>query len=123
MSIDADLSGHLQGHDLANARDAAIAERARELLANDGPDGYAPFSERIVRLTAEQADIDVMFDVLLPFLYIGDHEGAGIILGKMFTAVAEKEANEEASIQIDRLLDEPTAAQEAAHDDRLRGDY
>jgi hypothetical protein len=42
---------------------------------------------------------------------------------QMLTDIAEKEAAEVARIQIDREANEPTAADEARCDDRLRGYY
>ena len=42
---------------------------------------------------------------------------------QMLTDIAEKEAAEVARIEIDREANEPTAADEARCDDRLRGYY
>jgi hypothetical protein len=120
---DARLNDHLRDIDVSDARDAEIEERARALLSDDGPDGYAPFSHRIVALAADQIDSEALLRELLPYLVAGDFAEAGSIVMRRLVDVSAKEAMEEARLQIDCLLDEPTAAQEAAYDDRLRGDY
>lgn len=121
MSLDTALNDYLRDHDLSNARDSAIAERARDLLADDGPDGYSQFSDRIVRLAAEQIDSEDLIRELLPWLVAGDFVEAGSVVMRRLVDVSSKEAMEEARLQIDRLLDGLTAAQEADYDDRLRG--
>lgn len=120
---DIKLGEHLADHDLSNARDAAITERSLELMADDGPNGYGPYSERIMLLASEKFDSDDMLKVLQPYLVAGDYAGAGSAVVCMLMDIAEKEAAEEARIQIDRLLDEPTAAQELDFDARLCGGY
>ncbi len=117
------LSEYFKDYYRSDARESAIAERARELLADDLPNGYSPFSDRIVRLAAEQVDSEDLIRELLPWLVAGDFSEAGSIVMRRLVDVSAKEAMEEARLQIDRMLNEPTAAQEAAYDDRLRGDY
>lgn len=120
---DLQLNSHLRDHDRANARDSAIEQRAAELLADDGPKGYAPFSPEVVLIAGEKFDGEDLLKMLLPYLVAGDHAGAGLAVVQLLKDIAEKEANEVARIQIDREANEPTAVDEARYDERLRGDY
>lgn len=99
---DVALNAHLKDFDLSEARDRAIEDRAAQLLADDGPKGYAPFSPEVVLVAGEKFDGEDLLKMLLPYLVAGDHAGAGLAVVQMLTDIAEKEAAEVARIQIDR---------------------
>lgn len=119
---DVKLNDHLRDWDVSEARESAINERAAQLMADNGPKGRGPFSPEVVLLAGEKFDGEDMLKIMLPYLVAGNHAEAGLAVVKLLTDIAEKEAAEVARIQIDREANEPTAAQEAVYDERLRGD-
>lgn len=99
---DIKLNDYLDDFDLSEARDRAIEERAAELLADDGPNGYAPFSAEVVLVTSEEYDSEDLLKVMLPYLVAGNHAGAGLAVANMLQGIAERESAVVARIQIDR---------------------
>ena len=116
------LNDYLRDFDVSAARDRAIEARAEELLAKDGPDGYAPFGEQMVALFAENIDLqDVLRDVV-PSLMEGHYAVVGEILAQRMREFARAEALTWAAILVDKEHNEPTGAQLDAYDDRERGE-
>jgi hypothetical protein len=99
---DVALNAYLEDFDLSEDRDRAIEERAAELLADDGPKGYAPFSAEVMLVASEKFDSEDLLSILRPYLVAGDHAGAGLAVVQLLKDVAEKESAEVARIQIDR---------------------
>lgn len=113
------LNDHLRDYDVSEARDRAIEARAAELLERRGPKGYHPLDEN-VRLAFDEAFTSgEVFDAIRPHLEAWDHAAAGAKIAAMLRALAEKEAAEEAAIQIDREWNEASGAELDAYDDRM----
>lgn len=114
------LNDHLRDWDVSEARDRAIEAKANELMAKDGPDGYAPFGEQMVALFAENIDLqDVLRDVV-PSLIAGNYAMAGEMLARRMRDFAEQEAEQWAAILVDKEHNEPTGLD--AYDDLERGE-
>ena len=115
------LNSHLRDFDVSEARDRAIEARTAELLELRGPKGYHPLDEN-VRLAFDEAfTAGEVLDAIRPHLEAGDHAAAGAQIAAMLRALAEKEAAEEAAIQIDREWNEASGAELDAYDDRMAG--
>lgn len=119
---DIKLNEYLKGHDLSNARDLAIAERALELVEDEGPKGRHPHGAEVAFLFDEQYTAGDVLSGVRPYLVAGDLAAVGRTIQGMLEAISQAEAETEARIQIDAEASEPTAADDARYDDRLRGD-
>ena len=116
------LNDHLRDFDVSEARDRAIEARAAELLADDGPDGYAPLGEQMVALFAENTDLQDVLRDMVPSLIAGNYAMAGELLAMRMRDFAQQEAEQWAAILVDKEWNEPTGAQLDAYDDRERGE-
>ena len=123
MSLDTDLNDYLHDWDLSNARDAAIYQRTRELLADEGPEGCHPHGAEVAWMFDEKYTAGEVLSWVRPYLVAGDHAAVGRTIQRVLEGIALTEAEAEARIQIDREANEPTAADEARYDDQKRGNY
>lgn len=115
------LNDHLRDYDVSDRRDRAIEARTAELLELRGPEGYHPLDDNVRLAFDENYTAGDVFDAVRPHLEAGDHAAAGAQIAAMLRAIAEKEAAEEAAIQIDREWSEASGAEMDAYDDRLAG--
>lgn len=113
------LNYYLRDWDVSDARDRAIEARTAELLDLRGPKGYHPLDENVRLAFHETYTAGEVFDAIRPHLEAGDHAAAGAQIAAMLRALAEKEAAEEAAIQIDREWSEASGAELDAYDDRM----
>ncbi len=113
------LNSHLRDWDVSEARDRAIEARTAELLELRGPNGYHPLDENVRLAFHETYTAGEVFDAVRPHLEAGDHVAAGAQIAAMMRVIAEKEAAEEAAIQIDREWNEASGAALDAYDDRM----
>ena len=120
---DIKLNDCLNDFDLSEARDRAVEERAAELVKDEGPKGRHPHGAEVALLFDEQYTAGDVLSWVRPHLVAGDLAAVGRVLQGVLEAIALTEAEAEARIQVDHEANEPTAAQEAAFDDRIRGDY
>ena len=120
---DIKLNDHLSDWDVSEARDRAIEDRKAELLADEGPKGCHPHGAEVALMFDEQYTAADVLSWVRPYLVAGDHAAVGRTIQRVLEGIALTEAEAEARIQIDREANEPTAADEARYDDRLRGDY
>ena len=113
------LNSHLRDFDVSEERDRAIEARTADLLELRGPKGYHPLDENVRLAFHETYTAGEVFDAIRPHLEAGDHATAGAQIVAMLRALAEKEAAEEAAIQIDREWSEASGAELDAYDDRM----
>ena len=112
------LNDHLRDFDVSEARDRAIEARTEELLELRGPKGYHPFDENIRLAFHETYTAGEVFDIVRPHLEAGNYQAAGQDIAAWLRALAEKEAAEEAAIQIDKEWNEASGAELDAYDDQ-----
>ena len=120
---DIKLNDHLRDWDVSEARDRAIEDRAAELVKDEGPKGCHPHGAEVALMFDEQYTAADVLSWVRPYLVAGDRAAVGRAIQGVLEAIALAEAEAEARIQIDREANEPTAADEARYDERLRGDY
>ena len=115
------LNSHLRDFDVSDRRDRAIEARTAELLELRGPKGYHPLDENVRLAFHETYTAGEVFDAIRPHLEAGDNAAAGAQIAAMLRALAEKEAAEQAAIDVDREWNEASGAALDAYDDRMAG--
>ena len=104
------LNDHLRDWDVSEARDRAIEVRAEELLEGD----YEPFGETVFEQFCDEFDLLDVLGETLQHLVAGDEAAAGHIIAERLRRYADKMANDEAALQIDREWE--NASDDAAAD-------
>lgn len=113
------LNDHMRDFDVSDRRDRAIEARTAELLELRGPKGYHPLDENVRLAFHETYTAGEILDAIRPQLEAGDHAAAGAHIAAMLRALAEKEAAEQATIDVDREWNEASGAALDAYDDRM----
>ena len=113
------LNSHLRDFDVSDRRDRAIEARTAELLERRGPHGYHPLDDNVRLAFDETYTAGEVLDVILPHLESANYEVAGQEIAAWLRLVAEKEAAEQATIDVDREWNEASGAALDAYDDRM----
>lgn len=117
------LNSHLRDWDVSEARDRAIEARTAELLERSDAEGYHPLGDRVALLFDEKFTAGDVLARLKPCLDAARNalglSLVGVELSAMLRALAEKEAAEQAAIDVDREWNEASGSQIDAYDDRM----